>query len=118
MRVGRVPELGDERVPVEHRLDASTLDATAATMDQAHFRQTSRVRRHQVLVDDGRNVARRECVEIDGVFDGKRVEGIHGRSYRFTYSAVTLVVMPPLAEKAPTMRMRRGAQAATRSSRI
>lgn len=34
------------------------------------------------------------------------------------YSAVTRVVMPPRAVKSPTTVMRRGAQAATRSSRM
>ena len=35
-----------------------------------------------------------------------------------SYVAVTVVVIPPRAEKSPTTVMRRGRQAATRSSRI
>ena len=36
----------------------------------------------------------------------------------FSYDATTVVVMPPRAVKAPVTVMRRGEQAATRSSRI
>ena len=39
-------------------------------------------------------------------------------SWDLSYSAVTVVVIPPRAEKSPITVMRRGAQTATRSSRI
>ena len=38
--------------------------------------------------------------------------------FYFAYVAVTVVLMPPRTEKSPTTVMRRGAHAATRSSRI
>ena len=84
------------------------------------------MRGSDVLVDDGRDVARGEGVEIEDIFDWDfvrihtlTVSGCHFRFYSpFTYPAVTVVVIPPRAEKSPTTVMRRGAQTATRSSRI
>jgi len=118
MRGGVVPELCDERVLLEDGLHNRALGAAAAPVDQAQFLQTGLVRGAYVLLDDGRDVPRREGVEIELGFDGNAV-GIRRFAHAgFWYSATTDVVMPPRAVKAPVTVMRRGLHTATRSSRI
>ena len=51
------------------------LHARAAAVDQSHLAKARRVRGDDVLLHDRRDVARGECVEIEGVFDGK-VDGV------------------------------------------
>ena len=58
--------------------------------------------------------SRREAAPRHGADYGSAAAPGAGCSYR----AVTVVVMPPRTEKSPTTTMRRGEQAATRSSRI
>ena len=112
--------------------DTLALHAGAATMDESHLVQVPRVRCVEVLVHHRRDVARREGVQVDLVLDGHhdgRVGAVGGVGaaglgvagpvrHGFTYSARTVVFRPPRTEKSPTTVMRRGAQAATRSSRI
>jgi hypothetical protein len=100
-------------------------------VNQPHFPEARFVRHAHVLRDDGRNIPRREGVEIDTRVEGQRkrfvvfpvVQGARPSTFYlppsvFWYVAVTVVEMPPRAVKSPTTVMRRGAQAATRSSRI
>jgi len=95
-----VPEFHDERMVLERVLNDAALDACAASMNQSHFAQARFVRRGDVLLDDRRDVARRERVEIDRVFDGYFLQD--------GYVAVTIVFIPPRTAKSPTTVMRRG----------
>ena len=115
VRFRRIPELDDERVPLESILDDAALDPAAAAVDQADLTKARVVRCTDVLLDDRRDVARREGVEVERIVEGDLV-------WRFGhaagYVAETTVLMPPRTVKSPTTVMRRGWQAATRSSRI
>jgi hypothetical protein len=53
----------------ERRLHDAALHASPAAVDDPDLGEASAVRRAQVLVDHRRDVARREGVEIDRVFD-------------------------------------------------
>ena len=117
MRLGRVVERAHEGVPLELLLHDAALHAVAAAVDQPHFAQAGGVGGGQVLVDDRADVARVEGVEIERGFD-RNFGAIAPLGLASRYFTVTIVVMPPRAEKSPTTVMRRGAQAATRSSRI
>ena len=96
-----------------------------------------RLRGLEVLVNDGRNVTRRERMQIEFGLDRNdmgvivhclcdvrratcdvRRAAVRRQPSAFLNSATTVVVMPPRAVKAPVTVMRRGPQAATRSSRI
>jgi len=131
MRVRVVPELDHERMALEEGLHDAALHSSAASVNQADFRQTRLLRRVQVLVDEGWDIGRRERVQVELAGDGNvdRVGVFHFAtfptcdwptfvSYGLSYLATTFVVMPPRAEKAPVTVMCRGWQAATRSSRI
>lgn len=65
----RVPVAIDERVSGEQPLHGRALDALASPVNQPHDREACLVRGHQVLFDDRDDVARRERVQIDRVFD-------------------------------------------------
>ena len=99
-------------------LDAGTLQALAAAMNQPDVAEARVTRRMKVFVDHGPHVLRCKRVQVDRVFDRNPDWFVFHNGYGFEYSAVTLVVMPPRAVKSPTTVIRRGAQAATRSSRI
>ena len=73
MRGGVVPELRDQRMPLEDGLHDRALRAAAASVNQAKLPQAGLVRGAYVLVDDGRDVARREGMEIELRFDGDAV---------------------------------------------
>jgi hypothetical protein len=122
MRRPVVKKFNHERVPLEHSLDDSPLHAYAASVNESDFGKSRRVRFVQVLFDHGGDVSRGEGVEVEGPVDGKpeRVLILHcyGVVEDLSYRAVTSVLMPPRTEKSPTTVMRRGSQAATRSSRI
>ena len=77
MRLGRVPELHDERVAFEHLLNDPSLDSLASPMDEANFANPRVVRRVDVLLDDGRDVAGRERVQVDKRFDWNAVRVAH-----------------------------------------
>ena len=70
MRFRGIPELGNERVPFERLLHYPALNALAPAVYQSNFMQSGRVRRGDVLLDDGRDVTRGERVEVEMVFDG------------------------------------------------
>ena len=103
---------------LEDGLDDRALRAAAASVNQAKFPQAGLVRGAYVLIDDGRDVARRERMEVELPFDGDAVRIPRFGHAGFTYSATTDVVMPPRAVKAPVTVMRRGWHTATRSSRM
>src|SRR4051794_34943950 len=65
VRSGVVPELQHQRVAIEHRLDNPALHAASATVHQADFGQTRRRGGMHVFVDDRRNIARREGMQVD-----------------------------------------------------
>ena len=73
MRFRGIPELGNERVPFEHLLHYPALNAFAPAVYQANFAQPGGVRRVDVLLDDGRDITRGECVEVEMIFDGDAV---------------------------------------------
>jgi hypothetical protein len=75
MRLGRIPELDDERVAIERRLHASALHAASAPMNQADQPQPFTVRGGHIFFDDRRNVARKKRVEVERISDGNT----HGR---------------------------------------
>ena len=108
----RVPELLHEGMPVERLLHDAPLDSTAAAMNEAYLPEPALPRSLDVFVDQRRHIPREKSVEIERSLDWDLV--IHAAAY----VAVTTVLIPPRTEKSPTTVMRRGAQAATRSSRI
>jgi hypothetical protein len=122
MRRPVVKKLNDQRVPLQDPLDDSALHTFTASVNQSDFGKSRRVRFVQVLFDDGGNVSRGEGVQIERFVHGKpeRVLFLHcyGIVEDLSYRTVTSVLMPPRTEKSPTTVMRRGWQAATRSSRI
>jgi len=65
VRIGIVPERFDERMSLEHRLDDAALDAAAAAVHEADFGQSGPRRFGEVFVDDRRDVARREGMQIE-----------------------------------------------------
>src|SRR5437867_4002824 len=68
MRLRRVPELGDERVPLECLLDDAALNAAAAPVNEADLAKPAIPGGVDVLLDDRFDVARLERVEVEGVF--------------------------------------------------
>lgn len=114
-----VPELDDERMPVERLLHDRPLHAAAAAMDEADLSKSRCVRRVDVLLDDRRNIARCKRVQIELRLDRHALDIIwlvdHAPA---RYFASTVVVMPPRAVNAPATVIQRGRQAPTRSSRI
>ena len=111
-----IPERRDEVVALEDGLDDAALNASTTAVDEADLGQAPVACRPQILVDDRRDVPRGERVKIEFRVDG---DDVGGRLQAFfSYSATTVVVMPPRAVKAPVTVMRLGAQTATRSSRM
>ena len=105
---------------LERGLDDSALHPPASAVDEPNLAKARRVRCAHVLLDHRRHVPRMKGVEIDLRLDGdsmRHVRGFELVSGHYS-SAVTEVVIPPRAEKRPQTVMRRGAHAATRSSRI
>jgi hypothetical protein len=105
MCVGGVPELLDERMPLESLLDDPALDPLAAPVNQADLAQPGLVRRLHVLLDHRSDVTRRERMEIERSLDRDSV-GHYG--WPPSYDAVTTVLMPPRTPKSPTTFIRRG----------
>jgi len=55
----------------QDRLHDAALDADAAAMDDSNLEDARPNALLNVFLNDARNVARRERVEIDGILDGK-----------------------------------------------
>ena len=103
-------------MPIERGVHGRALHPDPPPVHQADLPESGLGRGPDVLRDDGTDVARGERVEVELRLDRHRVRRVmvHGRSC----VAVTRVVMPPRTEKSPTTVIRRGAHAATRSSRM
>jgi hypothetical protein len=69
VRLRRIPEFGNQRMPLERPLNDAALHARAAAMDQPHFAKSGGVSGGDVFVNDGRDIARREGVQIERGFD-------------------------------------------------
>ena len=69
MRLRRVPKLIDQRMAPEHTLHDGALHALAASVNQTYLTQAGLARRVHVLIDDGRDVPRRERVQIERALD-------------------------------------------------
>src|SRR5262245_25915703 len=65
VRLGRVVEAPDERVLLEHRLHDPPLDPFPAPVNQPDFAKPGIVRGVDVFLDDRRDLARMEGVEIE-----------------------------------------------------
>ncbi len=112
---------------VEGGLHERPLNAAATPVHETNFGEAGVGSGVQVLLDDRHDVAGLEAVKVefrrDGQPDRVVVDGIlHDDPFRPGYAfvcvALTLVLMPPRAEKLPVTVMRLGESAATRSSRI
>ena len=73
MRFRCIPELGDERMPFERLLHDPALNPLAAAVYQANFAESGSMRRVDVFLDDGRDVTRRERMEVEMLLDGDAV---------------------------------------------
>ena len=82
MRRRIIKKFHDQRVSFEGPLHDAPLHALASTVDEAHLTQTGGVSFVQVFFDDGRDIARRECVKVEDTFDGnsKRVLILHDQA--------------------------------------
>lgn len=75
MSVGRIPELGDERMAVERLLDDAPLHAGAAPVDQPHLAEPGGMGLADVRLHDGSHVAWRESVQVERGLDRQTVHG-------------------------------------------
>src|SRR4051812_43787223 len=64
---GGVPELLDQRMPLEHLLHDATLHTFSAAVDQPNLTQSGCVGRRDVLVNYRFDVSWRECVKVECV---------------------------------------------------
>ena len=69
MRVRVIPKRRDEGMSLEDRLHDAALNASPAAMNEPQLAQACVVGGAHVLVDDRRDIARRERVEIDLALD-------------------------------------------------
>lgn len=111
----RIPVAVDRLVLPQQTLHRRTLRPGAAAMNEAYDREPRLAGGVQILIDHRHDVTRMKRVQVDGVFDGEANRLV---LHYLLYSAVTRVVSPPRAVKSPMTVMRRGDEAATRSSRI
>lgn len=65
MRLWIVPEFHDVLVSIEHALHDTALNASPATVNEPHFVEPRRSGCMDVFLDDGRNVARGEWMQIE-----------------------------------------------------
>ena len=101
----------------EGALDDAALYAYPSTVYQPDFAQAGRMSFLDVLFNDRGDVAGLEGVEVELCFDRDADRLVHGQASD-SKTAVTEVDSPPRTENSPTIVMRLGLQAATRSSRI
>src|SRR5688572_7355856 len=71
-----VPELRDERVPLQGGLDDASLDALAPSMNEPYSTQPCRVRRRYVLLHNRGNVSWVERVEVQLRLNRKTVDHV------------------------------------------
>ncbi len=72
----RVGEVGYLRQPFQHPSDNRPLHADSPPVNQPHLAKSPSRRLANVLLDDGGDVARRERVEIESLFDRNAVRWI------------------------------------------
>jgi hypothetical protein len=113
MGLRRIGKRLDERVIPQHLVDPRPLYPNPTPVYQSDLVEPCLVRRSDVFVDDGGNIARREGVQVDRVFDWNAMH-----VYWCGNLTMTVVLMPPRGVNSPSTVIRLGAQAATRSSRI
>src|SRR5438034_8873266 len=77
MRGGIVPELGHARMAFERGLHDAALHATASSVNQTDVLEACRGCGIDVLSNHGRNVARREGMEIELALDRHANEASH-----------------------------------------
>jgi hypothetical protein len=65
-----VPELGDERVSLERRLNDTALNAAASPVHEAHLAQAGFGSGGYVVCDDASDIPCSEGVQVDFGFDG------------------------------------------------
>ena len=65
-----VPELGDERVSLERRLNDAALNTAAPPVHEAHLAQPGLGSGVYVVCDDASDIAWRERVQVEFGFDG------------------------------------------------
>jgi len=94
-------------------VDPRPLHSNPAPVNQPDFAEARLVCRPDVFVHDRRNIAGRERVQVDRLFDWNAMH-----VYWCGYLTMTVVLMPPRGVNSPSTVIRFGAQAATRSSRI
>lgn len=82
MRLGRVAERDDQRMPLEDRLDNPSLHARPTTVNQTHLPEAGFGSGTHVLVHNRGNVSRQKRVEIDRIFDRDAVD--HGEQLTTT----------------------------------
>ncbi len=107
----------DQCVVFEGVLHDAALYADPAAVYQADLAQAGRVGFVDVFFDHRGDVARLEGVEVELGFDRDADGLVHGQASD-SNTAVTEVDSPPRTENSPTIVIRLGLQAATRSSRI
>lgn len=73
MRRRVVPEFDHQRMPIERGLDDAALDPASAAMNDPDAIESCGCCGSDVLVHDGRDVARREGMQVDLAFDGNLV---------------------------------------------
>jgi len=78
VRARIVPEFGDARMTLERGLHETALNAAPAPVDEPHLAQTGGGRRRHEFDDDRRDVARREGMQVDLVFD-RDAQSVKGR---------------------------------------
>ena len=82
VRARIVPELGNEWMAFEGGLHDATLDAVPASVHQPEIAVSRGVCRADILVDDQRNIAWSECVQIEFRPDVNAVDVGHVRRRR------------------------------------
>ena len=113
MCLRRVPKRLDQRVISQHLVDTRALHSNPTSVNQPDLAEAGFVGGADVLLHDRGDVARRERVQVDRLFDWNAMH-----VYPCGYLAMTVVLMPPRGVNSPSTVIRFGAQAATRSSRI
>jgi len=76
VRALRVPEGFDQGMALERLLDDAALDPFPAAVDESDLAESGRVGRRHVFLDDRRDIAGREGMEVERVFDRDAVD--HG----------------------------------------
>jgi hypothetical protein len=97
---------------IERCLHDAALHPSAAAVHDAHPVEPGGGGRVDVLGNHGRDIPRREGVQIDLTLD-RQFDRVGVHRYRLVassreYSAVTIVLIPPRTEKSPTTVIRRG----------